>query len=96
MRQIVRAQMLRSFPDQQREAQDGDGGQAIERTYVVPMPNMQLSITFFPTAVFNPQRTGIGRTTAATSRKRLKILMKRSRDFSSPQDPFPPVNWSHR
>ena len=57
------------------------GTAKVEKTYAVPMPNMPLSITFFPRAMFKPHRTGIGSKTAVTSRKRLKMLMKRSRDF---------------
>ena len=52
-----------------------------KKTYAVPMPNIPLSITFFPTAIFKPQSTGIGITTTVTSSKRLKIPMKRSKDF---------------
>lgn len=45
------------------------------RAYVIPMPNMPLSITFFPTFIFKPQRTGIGNATAVISSIRLKTPM---------------------
>ena len=50
-------------------------GLLTEGTYAMPKPNMPLNLIFFPMSNFKPQRTGIGSTTAVTSRSRLTIPM---------------------
>ena len=53
----------------------------MEAAYTTPSPNIKLNITFLFIAICNPQRTGIGRITIATSSSKLTMPMYRSSAF---------------